>query len=166
MPRPFLIWPDKRLSAVADPVTGVDDGIRALWDEMLEAMYAMPGIGLAAPQLGVLRRVAVLDCSDTADQPVRLANPEILVTSAETSTHREASPNLPGISAEVTRPATVTVAYLDATGARVEREYSGLWATSVQHQIDHLNGRLFIDRLSPVKRRMALARFRKTLRRT
>lgn len=164
MPRPFLIHPDRRLKAVAAPVASVDDGVRALWDEMLEAMYAMPGVGLAANQIGVLLRVAVVDCSDSANQPVRMANPEILHASDILRDHEEGSPNLPGLRATVSRPRAVTVAYLDESGARVERDFVNLWATSVQHLIDHLDGRLFIDRLSPLKRRMALARHAKQMR--
>jgi peptide deformylase len=165
MPRPFLMYPDKRLRSVAEPVTAVDDSVRALWDEMLAAMYAMPGVGLAANQLGELRRVIVVDASDTADQPLRMANPEILHASVQMRTHTEGSPNLPDLWAEVQRPRAVTVRYLDETGTQHERECVGLWATSVQHQIDHLNGKLFIDHLTPVRRRMLVAKHRKRMRR-
>ena len=158
MQRPFVIYPDRRLNAVAAPVDAVDDAARALWDEMLAAMYAMPGVGLAAPQLGVGRRLIVVDASDSRDRPLRMANPVILSASDDTHTHTEGSPNLPGLWAEVTRPARVVVAWTDARGQRAEQEFDGLWATSVQHQIDHLDGRLYIDRLGPVKRRMLLAR--------
>lgn len=165
MPRPFLIYPDRRLKAVAAPVEAVDDAVEALWDEMLEAMYAMPGIGLAAPQIGVGLRLAVLDCSDSRDQPVRLANPQIVAAGAETARDREGSPNLPGLWADVTRPAAVTVRFLGPGGAEETRDFAGRWARSVQHQIDHLDGRLFIDRLSPVKRRMLVAKHMKQARR-
>lgn len=165
MLRPFLIYPDKRLKAVAIPVEKVDANIHALWDEMLAAMYLMPGVGLAAPQIGVSRRVIVVDASPTSDSPLRLANPEVLSTSEAQNSHSEGSPNLPGLRAEVTRPAEVTVRFLDRDGVTVERSLSGLWATSVQHQIDHLNGMLFFDRLGPVKRRMLLTKHAKTRRR-
>lgn len=162
----FLLWPDRRLAAVAAPVGRVDAEVLALWERMLRAMYAMPGFGLAAPQIGVARRLAVVDCAqDGGRAPVRLANPELLEASAETRAHDEASPNLPGVSARVARPAAVKIAYLDHSGARTERWFEGLWATSVQHQIDHLEGRLFVDRLSRVKRRMVLDRYAKLRRR-
>ncbi len=165
MSRPFLIWPDRRLTMVAAPVPGIDDTIRALWDEMLAAMYAMPGIGLAAPQIGVPKRVCVVDCSETKDQPLRMANPEILHASVEFRDHEEASPNLPGLFATVSRPRAVTVRYLDEVGEIVERDFVRLWAVSVQHQIDHLNGRMFFDHLKPVKRKMLLAKHAKRRRR-
>ena len=166
MPRPFLPYPDRRLAAVAATVEAVTDEVRAIWDEMLEAMYAMPGVGLAAPQLGIGLRLAVVDCSQGGERaPVRMANPELIEVSEAQATRPEASPNLPGVSAEVTRPATVTVSYLSEKGLRERREFEGLWATSVQHQIDHLDGKLFIDRLSKVKRRMVLAKYAKAQRR-
>ena len=162
--RPFLIFPDPRLRHRAAPVEGVDEETRALWDEMLAAMYAMPGVGLAAPQLGVGLRLAVLDCSERGDQPVRLANPEIIEVSTETRRHREASPNAPGFDADVSRPAMVELRFLNAGGEVEERRFEGLWATSAQHQIDHLNGKLFFDRLGPVKRRMIIDRLSKAKR--
>ena len=165
MAGPFLIFPDKRLKMPAAPVTAVDDDLRALWERMLKAMYDMPGVGLAAPQIGVGQRAIVVDASDSRDQPVRMANPRIVSASAETAAQREGSPNLPGLFADVTRPATVTVAFLDAGGANAERMFTGLWAASVQHNIDHLDGKLFVDRLSPVKRRMLLAKHAKAQRR-
>ncbi|MEM7613701.1 MAG: peptide deformylase [Pseudomonadota bacterium] len=163
-PRPFIMYPDPRLRSEAAPLEEIDDAARALWDEMLAAMYAMPGVGLAANQLGVLRRLIVLDASDTRDQAMRLANPVILHESIEGRTHQEGSPNLPGLWAEVTRPRAVTVSYMDEEGAAAEREFVGLWATSVQHQIDHINGKLFIDHLSPMKRRMLVARYSKQMK--
>ncbi len=161
MTRPFLTWPDKRLRTVADPIDAVTDETRALWDEMVEIMEAMPGYGLAAPQIGVLQRVAVVDCSDERGRVIRLANPEILATSEETFTYEEASPNLQGVSAKVTRPARVTVSFLDAEGDRVKQDFEDVWATSVQHQIDHLNGRMYFDNLSRTKRAMLLKKAQK-----
>ncbi|MXU63973.1 peptide deformylase [Oceanomicrobium pacificus] len=163
--RPFLIYPDKRLRSVCVPVDAVDDAVRAVWQDMLDSMYAMPGVGLAANQIGVMQRLAVVDCSEAQDAPVRMANPEILHASVKLRAHQEGSPNIPGLWAEVERPRAVTVAYLDETGTRVERDFVNLWATSVQHQIDHLNGKLFIDHLKPVKRKMLLARHAKLQKR-
>lgn len=157
------MWPDPRLKAIAKPVGEITDEVCAIWDEMLEAMYAMPGVGLAAPQLGIDLRLAVVDAGD-GDPAVRLANPVVSWAAETTRTHTEASPNLPGLSAELVRPDPVRVSYLDAAGNVAEREFSGLWATSVQHQIDHLDGKLFIDQLSAMKRTRLLDRYRKALK--
>lgn len=157
----IIPWPDKRLRAVADPVDAVTDDIRALWNDMIAVMEAMPGVGLAAPQLGVSLRIAVVDASDTRGQVVRMANPEILHSSIELRPHQEASPNLPGVSAVVKRPRAVTVQFLNEDGAAEQRDFVGLWATSTQHQIDHLNGKMYFDRLSKVKRDMLLRKARK-----
>lgn len=159
--RPFVPWPDKRLRTPAAPVGQITDEHRALWDDMIQTMDAMPGYGLAAPQVGVLLRLAVVDCSDERGRALRLADPEILAASDETSDWEEASPNLPGLSARITRPASVTVAFTDVQGNRIRQDFEGLWATSVQHQIDHLNGRMYFDRLSRVKREMFLKKARK-----
>ncbi|MEL6168351.1 MAG: peptide deformylase [Pseudomonadota bacterium] len=152
MHRPFLLWPDRRLSETAVAVSEITNEILSIWEEMIRAMEAMPGVGLAAPQLGIPLRLAVVDASDARGQAVRLANPVVTWISDEVREHMEASPNLPGVSAKVTRPAAVTVRYMDAQGDEAERRFEGLWATSVQHQVDHLNGRVFIDRLSRTKR--------------
>lgn len=159
--RAFVSWPDRRLSTPADPVDAVTDDIRAIWDDMIDTMEAMPGYGLAAPQIGVMLRLAVVDVTEERGRVIRLANPRIVAASDDISDFEEASPNLPGVSAKVTRPAAVTVTYLDETGAEVRKDFSGLWATSVQHQIDHLEGRLYIDRLSRTKRDMVLRKARK-----
>ena len=159
--RPCLPWPDKRLRSPAAPVEAITDEIRAIWQDMIDTMEAMPGVGLAAPQIGVMLRLAVVDASTERGKAIRLANPEILHASVEPRQHEEASPNLPGVSAKITRPRAVTVRYLDADGALTERDFVGLAATSVQHQIDHLNGRMYFDRLSKVKRDMLLRRARK-----
>ncbi|CTQ31966.1 peptide deformylase [Jannaschia rubra] len=158
--RAFLRWPDPRLKTPAAPVDAVDDGVRAIWNEMVEAMHAMPGVGLAAPQLGIMRRLAVVDAGDGRGV-TRLANPVILHASAEMREHDEASPNLPGVSARIRRPRAVTVAYLDEDGAAREEDFVLLRATSVQHQIDHLDGRMYVDRLSRTKRDMLLRKARK-----
>jgi len=146
-------------------VGAIDDTTRKIWNEMLAAMYAMPGVGLAAPQIGYMHRLAVVDCSAAHQEPVRMANPEILHASVKLREHEEASPNLPGLSAVIARPRAVTVRFLDENGELVERDFVHLWATSVQHQIDHLNGRLFIDHLKPVKRKMLIAKHLKYLKR-
>ncbi|WP_121629132.1 peptide deformylase [Tropicibacter alexandrii] len=154
--RPCIPYPDKRLKAVAQPVEAITDEIRAIWADMIDTMEAMPGVGLAAPQIGVGLRLAVVDASEGRGEAIRMANPEVLHASVQFREHEEASPNLPGVSAVVKRPRAVTVRYLDEAGAVVEKDLVGLWATSVQHQIDHLNGKLYVDRLSKVKRDMLL----------
>ena len=159
--RRCLPWPDRRLKTPAAEVPAITDEVRAIWTDMIDTMEAMPGVGLAAPQIGVMLRLAVVDASDARGQAVRLANPVILSASDDLRAHEEASPNLPGVSAVLHRPARVTVRYLDETGTQVTRDFEGLWSTSVQHQIDHLDGRLFVDRLSRVKRDMALRKVRK-----
>ncbi|MBR9864254.1 MAG: peptide deformylase [Rhodobacteraceae bacterium] len=159
--RPFVPWPDQRLRTVCDPVEAVDDEVRAIWDDMLDSMYAMPGVGLAACQIGVMRRLAVVDASEAGNKPLRMANPEIIDASVKLREHTEASPNLPGVSAKIARPRGVTVTYLDEAGVKQRRDLVGLWATSVQHQIDHLNGRMYFDNLSAVKRKMLVAKARK-----
>jgi len=154
--RPFLIWPDKRLQTVAAEVEAVSDETRAIWDEMIAAMDAMPGVGLAAVQLGVMQRLAVVDASEARGQAVRMANPVILHASAQMRSYEEGSPNLPGVWAKLERPRAVTVGFLNADGVAEERDFVGLWATSVQHQIDHLDGKMFFDHLSRTKRAMLI----------
>ena len=133
--RDCLRWPDKRLRTVADPVGEVTDAIRAIWEDMVDTMEAMPGVGLAAPQIGVMLRLAVVDGSTSRGKAVRLANPEILHESIELREHEEGSPCLPGVSAKLKRPRAVTVRFLNETGEIEEKDFVGLWATSVQHQI-------------------------------
>ena len=125
---------------------------------MVETMDAMPGYGLAGPQIGVMQRLAVVDCSDERGQAVRMANPEILHASAKLREHEEASPNLPGMSAVIERPRAVTVRFINEAGEVVEQDFVNLWATSVQHQIDHLNGKMYFDNLSRLKRERLLKR--------
>jgi peptide deformylase len=157
-PRPFVSWPDKRLRSVAADVAAVDDSVRAIWRDMVDTMEAMPGVGLAAVQIGVMRRLAVVDASEERGQAVLMANPEVLYASSQPREHEEASPNLPGVSAVITRPRAVTVRFMDESGAVVERDFVGLWATSVQHQIDHLAGKMYFDHLSRTKRAMLIKR--------
>ena len=160
-----LAYPHPILKSVAAPVAEITPEIRALWADMVQVMDAMPGYGLAAPQIGVALRLAVVDCSDTRGQAILMANPEILHASGQMTEHDEASPNLPGVSAVISRPRAVTVRYLNADGGIEDREMVHLWAPSVQHQIDHLNGKLYFDHLSPLKRKMLLARADKIRRR-
>jgi peptide deformylase len=167
MIRPILIHPDPRLKKVCDPVREVDDAVRALMADLLQTMYDAPGIGLAAPQVGVLRQVLVIDCAkgeDEAPDPVCLANPEITWTSEETCEHEEGCLSIPDIYAMITRPDAVRVRYLDREGAEVEREFGGVQATCVQHEIDHLDGKLFIDYLSPMRRQMITGKMKKLKR--
>jgi len=159
--RPFIPWPDRRLRCVADPVGEITDGIRGIWDDMIDTMEAMPGLGLAAPQIGIMLRLAVVDCSQERGKAVRLADPEIVESGNETRAHDEASPNLPGVHARLERPARVDVAFTDHNGLRVRQVFEGLWATSVQHQIDHLNGKMYFDHLSRTRRDMLLKKARK-----
>jgi peptide deformylase len=154
-------WPDKRLRTKASPVEAITDEIRAIWSAMVDTMEAMPGVGLAAPQIGVMLRLAVVDASEERGKAVLMANPEIIDASGVFREHDEASPNLPGVSAVIKRPRGVSVRFLNSEGIIERRDYVGLWATSVQHQIDHLNGQMYFDRLSKVKRDMLLRRARK-----
>ena len=163
--RRFIPYPDKRLRMVCVAVENITDDIKLIWQDMLDSMYAMPGVGLGANQIGENLRLAVMDCSDTHDQPIRMANPKVLHVSAKMRVHEEGSPNLPNVWAKIERPRAVTVEYMDETGDMVERDFVGLWATSVQHQIDHLNGKMFFDHLGPVKRKMLLARAAKLAKR-
>jgi peptide deformylase len=156
MIRPILRWPDPRLRRPAEAVAAVDDTVRAVWADMIDTMEAMPGVGLAAPQIGVMLRLAVVDASERRGQAVRMADPAVLHASGQMRAHEEASPCLPGVSARIERPRAVTVRFLNAEGAVEERDFVGLWATSVQHQIDHLEGRMYFDRLSRLKRDMLL----------
>lgn len=162
--RPFVMWPDKRLRTPAEPVEAITDETRAIWDEMIAAMEAMPGVGLAAVQLGIMQRLAVVDASEERGKAVRMANPEVLHASVQNREHDEASPNLPGVWATISRPRAVTVRFLNADGDWEERDFVGLWATSVQHQIDHLNGRMYFDHLSKLKRDRLLAKAKKVNR--
>jgi len=156
--RPYVKWPHKVLRTPASDVPEITDEVRAIWDEMITAMDTMPGVGLAAVQLGIPLRLAVVDASDKRGQAVRMANPEVLFASAELRDHDEGSPNLPGVRATIKRPRAVTVRFLNADGVWDRQEYVGLWATSVQHQIDHLNGKMYFDHLSRTKRAMLIKR--------
>jgi peptide deformylase len=155
--KPILIHPDPRLKKVAALVPDLSDDLRALADDMLETMYDAPGIGLAAPQVGVGTRLIVMDCvkeEGAERRPMVLFNPEIVAASDETSTYEEGCLSIPDQYADVTRPAEVTVRWIDRDGVERQEDFGGLWATCVQHEIDHLDGKLFIDYLSPLKRQL------------
>tara|TARA_R110002094_G_scaffold35997_3_gene48458 strand:- start:2118 stop:2636 length:519 start_codon:yes stop_codon:yes gene_type:complete len=157
MKRTILLHPDPRLKKAAKPVEDITDELRALSDDMLATMYDAPGIGLAAPQVGVLDRLIVLDCvkkeGDTP-RPLVMFNPEVIASSEETNVYEEGCLSLPDLFADVTRPEIVDVTWMDPDGRPQQETFDGLWATCVQHEIDHLNGKLFIDYLKPLKRQM------------
>ncbi|MCR9108137.1 peptide deformylase [Marivita sp. XM-24bin2] len=159
--RRCLPWPNACLRTPAEPVEKITDEIRVIWDDMIDTMEAMPGVGLAANQIGILKRLAVVDASDDRGRAVRMANPEILHASFQLRSHEEASPNLPGVFAKIERPRAVTVRFMGDDGTVREQDFVGLWATSVQHQIDHLNGKMYFDHLSKTKRDMLLRRAKK-----
>ena len=163
--REIILVPDPRLKQVSAPVEGgVDDQVRALMDDMLETMYAAPGIGLAAVQIGVMQRVIVMDLAREGEPPAPryFVNPEILWSSEETLPYEEGCLSIPEVYDEVQRPACVRVRYLDYAGAVVEEEAEGLYAVCIQHEMDHLNGVLFIDHLSRLKRDRAVAKVKKS----
>ena len=161
--RTILTAPDPRLKKKSKPVASVDAGVRQLMDDMLETMYDAPGIGLAAPQVGELRRVIVLDIDreEVKTGPLFMANPEIIEASDEDLTYEEGCLSVPEHYSDVVRPARVTVRYLDRDGATREIACEGLLATCVQHEIDHLDGILFIDHISSLKRNMILRKLLK-----
>ena len=161
MVRPFIMWPDKRLRTVCTSVTAITDDIRSVWADMVDTMDAMPGIGLGAPQIGVMLQLAVVDVTPDRSRRILLANPKILSMSDAVHTRTEASPCLPGVQADITRPNAVSVRYLGEAGMIERCDFEGLEARSVQHQIDHLAGRMFFDNLGRVKRDMLLRRARK-----
>jgi len=165
MIRPCLPWPHQILRSVAADVAEITPDIRTIWADMVDTMEAMPGYGLAAVQIGVPLRLAVVDCSTRRGQAVLMANPVVLHASIHLRPQEEASPNLPGVSATIQRPRAVTVQFLNAQGVLEEREFVELWATSAQHQIDHLAGKMYFDHLSAVKRSMLIAKAGKLQRR-
>jgi peptide deformylase len=160
---PILTAPDPRLKLQAKPVERVDEGVRRLMDDMLETMYAAPGIGLAAPQVGVAKRVIVIDLAKDGEPraPLRLANPEILWVSEEDAVFEEGCLSVPEHYAEVARPAAARIRYLDYENEIREIEATGLLATCLQHEIDHLDGVLFIDHLTALKRNIILRKLLK-----
>jgi peptide deformylase len=161
--REILVVPDPVLKQVSAPVTTVDDDLRALMDDMLETMYAAPGIGLAAIQIGVAKRVIVMDISRQEEPPAPryFVNPQILWASEETLPYEEGCLSVPEIYDEVERPAQVKLRYLNYQGETVEEEAEGLYAVCIQHEMDHLDGVLFIDHLSRLKREQAVKKVKK-----
>jgi peptide deformylase len=157
MKRPIILHPDPRLKKTSLYISDLTDDLRLLADDMLETMYGAPGVGLASPQVGILKRLVVLDCvkADTnAPRPLIMFNPEIVASSEEISVYEEGCVSMPEPFAEVTRPAQVQVKWIDRDGKEQSEEMSGLWSTCIQHEIDHLDGKLFIDYLKPLKRQM------------
>jgi len=180
--RPILVLPDPRLRAVADPVTEITDELRTLIKDMFETMYDAPGVGLAATQLGIMQRLIVVDAakrkSEGAGQvadgeadpgeepdPIAMINPEILWSSEETKFHEEGCLSIPDYYEEVERPDRVRIRYMTETGETVEREIGEFLAVVVQHEVDHLNGKLFIDHLSRLKRDRVIKKFQKAAKR-
>lgn len=165
--RPILIIPEPLLRKASEPVTAIDAETRRLVDDMFETMYEAPGIGLAAIQIGVPRRVVTIDLArqEEPKAPQVFINPEITWSSEETSTYEEGCLSIPQYYEEVERPARVRVRYLDVHGKSQEIEAEGLLATCLQHEIDHLDGKLFIDRLSKLKRDRVMKKFSKVARR-
>jgi peptide deformylase len=166
--RDILIIPDKRLRLKSEPVKAADAGLRALVDDMFATMYAAPGIGLAAIQIGVPQRVITMDLGkkDAPPEPMVFINPEITWFSAEKSTYEEGCLSIPEYYEEVERPLAVRVKYVDPDGKPHEIEATGLLATCLQHEIDHTNGVLFIDHISKLKRSMVMKKFKKAAKKT
>ncbi|MBL9058691.1 MAG: peptide deformylase [Mangrovicoccus sp.] len=165
--RPILIHPDPRLRKLAEPVADLSDALRQLADDMLETMYDAPGVGLAAPQVGVSSRLIVMDCvkeEGAARQPMQMFNPEVIAASDTLRVYEEGCLSIPEQYAEVTRPAEVTVRWIDRDGREQRQDFAGLWATCVQHEIDHLDGKLFIDYLTPLKRQLITRKMTKLKR--
>jgi peptide deformylase len=164
---PIITLPDPLLREVSQRVERVDDELRRLIDDMFETMYAAPGVGLAAVQVGVPRRLLVLDVGGEDDEerhPISMINPEIVALGSQTRVYEEGCLSIPDVRLEIERPASVTVRFLDRDGAPQEIAADGLLATAVQHEIDHLNGRLIIDYMSRLKRDMVVRRFKKQAR--
>ncbi|MCQ0971252.1 peptide deformylase [Paracoccus sp. TK19116] len=165
--RPILIHPDPRLKKVCEPIARITPEIEALADDMLATMYDAPGIGLAAPQVGVLKRMFVVDASrepDEAPRAIVMVNPELDWSSEETNGYEEGCLSVPDQYAEVTRPAQVRMRWTGLDGKDHSEEFDGLWATCVQHELDHLNGVMFLDHISAIKRQMITRRMVKLKR--
>lgn len=165
MIRDILIHPDPRLKKPCEPIAEVTPELSQLAADMLDTMYEAPGIGLAAPQIGVMKRMIVMDCiKEGPPEPLVLLNPQVIWASEDLSSYEEGCLSIPEQYAEVRRPAIVTVRWMDLLGAPQERRFEQLWATCVQHEIDHLNGKLFIDYLGPLKRQMITRKMEKLKR--
>ena len=150
----IIVAPDSRLNQISKKVETIDDYIISTLDQMLECMYQNNGIGLAAPQVGILKRLVVVDCSDSKDikKPLKLINPEIIKLSKNVSEFEEGCLSLPSQYAKVSRPSEITLKYKNIEGLTCEREFIGLEATCIQHEIDHLDGKLFVDHISKLKK--------------
>jgi len=162
--RPILLHPDPRLKKACPPVAAVTPEIAQLAQDMLATMYDAPGVGLAAPQVGVMARMFVMDCikeEGEAPRPMVLINPEIIWRSDEQHSYEEGCLSIPEHYAPVTRPAQVRMRWMGLDGATQEAAFDGLWATCAQHELDHLNGKLFIDHLGPIKRQMITRKMEK-----
>jgi peptide deformylase len=165
--RQIILHPDPRLKTPAKPVVDITSEMRRLADDMLETMYDAPGIGLAAPQVGVLARMLVMDCArkeTEAPRPLVLINPEVVWSSEDRSTYEEGCLSIPDQYADVERPSQVRVQWTGLDGKPAEEHFDGLWATCVQHEIDHLDGKLFIDYLTPLKRQLITRKMQKLKR--
>jgi len=165
--RPLVTLPDPLLRLVSDTVVNTDSAIKSLIEDMFETMYEAPGVGLAAVQIGVTQRIVTMDPArgDEEKAPLALINPEIIWSSDATSEYEEGCLSIPDFYGVVTRPEKVGVRYIDLDGKQFEREMAGFAATIIQHEIDHLEGRLFIDHLSRLKRERVLKKFQKLARR-
>ncbi len=182
--RPILVIPDPRLRAVAEPISEISDDLKVLIKDMFETMYDAPGVGLAATQLGIMQRLIVVDAAKRKEEgagqvpgegeggevaevpdPIAMINPEILWASEETKTHEEGCLSIPDYYEEVERPDRVRIRYMSDAGETIERDCDGFLAVVVQHEIDHLNGKLFIDYLSRLKRDRITKKFQKAAKR-
>jgi peptide deformylase len=165
---PIITIPDPILRKISDPVERVDAAVVKLMDDMLETMYAAPGVGLAAVQVGVPKRVLVIDAAEDGapPQPIAMANPELVALGQTTRLHEEGCLSIPDVRVEIERPASVTVRYIDRHGKEQELEAEGLLATAIQHELDHLDGQLIIDFLSRLKRDMIIRKFKTQARET
>ncbi|WP_045837163.1 peptide deformylase [Hyphomicrobium sp. 99] len=163
---PIITIPDPVLRKISDPVERVDDAVVKLMDDMLETMYDAPGIGLAAVQVGILKRVVVIDAAedDEPPRPIAMANPELVAVGSATRVHEEGCLSIPDVRVEIERPSTVTVRYIDRYGKEQELAADGLLATAIQHELDHLDGQLIIDFLSRLKRDIIIRKFKKQVR--
>jgi peptide deformylase len=163
---PIIILPDPILRKISDPVESIDSAVVKLMDDMLETMYDAPGIGLAAIQVGVPKRILVIDASDEGEprQPIAMANPEIIALGSTTRLYEEGCLSIPEVLVEIERPETVTVRYIDRHGKQQELAADGLLATAIQHELDHLDGHLIIDFLSRLKRDIIIRKFKKLAR--
>ena len=164
MIRSIVLHPDARLKKISVEVENITDALIKLAEDMMETMYDAPGIGLAAPQIGVLERLIVMDCAKKEDEepdPIIMVNPTIIASSEENSVYEEGCLSIPEHFAEITRPEFVQVEWIDLGGKQHSEEFNGLKSTCVQHEIDHLNGKLFIDYLGPMKRQLITRKMQK-----